>query len=169
MKNSDIYSLGRFLSAQNPVYDTVLSELRQGKKRTHWMWYIFPQAAGLGRSSTSRHFAINSLAEARAYLKHPILGKRLVECAEVLLGIEGKTAHDIFGYPDDLKLRSCVTLFAGVAGTGSVFEQVLEKYYHGERCRHTKNFLHAPEWQYSTLDGGVKSDFLGFHSRTRVY
>ena len=143
MKNSDLYPLNRFIAAQNPVYDSVLSELCQGKKRTHWMWYIFPQAVGLGRSSTSRHFAINSPAEARAYLKHPILGKRLVECAEVLLGIERKTAYDIFGFPDDLKLRSCMTLFAGLARPGpvAVFERVLEMYFEGERCRITRAYL----------------------------
>jgi len=141
MTDPDPFNLNRFIEAQNLVYDAVLSELRQGKKRTHWMWFIFPQAAGLGRSSTSRRYAINSLGEARSYLKHPILGKRLVECTELLLGIEGKTAHDIFGFPDDLKLRSCMTLFAGVSGPGSVFERLIEIYFECELCPITRAFL----------------------------
>ena len=145
MTNPNPYNLTRFLSVQNPVYDTVLSELRQGEKRTHWMWFIFPQIIGLGHSSISHHFAIKSVAEARAYLRHPILGKRLTECAEILMGIERKSAHQVFGFPDNLKLRSCMTLFAGVSGPGSVFEQVLEKYFKGEQCPSTRAFLDQDE------------------------
>ena len=141
MDKNDANNLNRFINAQEPIYKAALSELRQGRKQTHWMWFIFPQAAGLGRSSISRHFAIKSVEEARAYLQHPVLGTRLIECTEILLGIENKAAHSIFGYPDNLKLRSCMTLFAGVSEPGSVFDGLLEKYYNGEACQRTRVFL----------------------------
>src|SRR5436309_2583571 len=103
----DAYNLGRFVQAQADDYDQALSEIRSGRKQSHWMWYIFPQFDGLGFSSTSKHYAIKSLAEAEAYLAHPVLGPRLVECAEAALGVEGKTATEIFRSPDDMKLKSC--------------------------------------------------------------
>src|SRR5512134_731959 len=122
---NDPYDLNRFISAQEGIYDRVLAELRGGQKRTHWMWYIFPQIDGLGHSPTTRHYAIKSLEEARRYLSHPVLGARLVECAESVLAVQGRSASDIFGYPDDMKLQSSMTLFARVAGPRSVFERVL--------------------------------------------
>ena len=129
---SDRYDLNRFVQAQADDYEQALSEIRRGRKRSHWMWYIFPQIDGLGFSSMSRRYAIKSLAEAEAYLSHPILGPRLTECAEAALQVEGLSALEIFGSPDDMKLKSCATLFARVSSAGSVFERLLEKYYHGE-------------------------------------
>jgi uncharacterized protein (DUF1810 family) len=123
--------LDHFLTAQAPVYDQVLTELKGGRKRTHWMWFIFPQIAGLGFSETSRYYAIRDLDEARAYLAHPILGARLGECANLVLKVPYRTAHEIFGSPDDLKLRSCATLFALVSPAGSVFHQLLERFFGG--------------------------------------
>jgi len=130
---SDPFDLNRFLEAQKDDYQQALAEIRRGRKRSHWMWYIFPQYEGLGFSSTSRQYAIKSIAEAEAYLAHPVLGPRLIECVEALLGVEGRSAHDVFGSPDDLKLRSCATLFACVSPDGSVFHQLLDKYFQGER------------------------------------
>ena len=127
------FDLQRFLTAQEGVYQTALAELRAGRKRTHWMWFVFPQFEGLGSSPTARHFAIKSLEEARAYLDHPVLGARLAECAGALLDIDGRSASDVFSYPDDLKLRSSMTLFELVAPAGSVFSRVLEKYFGGKR------------------------------------
>jgi uncharacterized protein (DUF1810 family) len=129
---NDPFDLGRFLSAQGPVYDPVLWEIKSGRKRTHWMWFIFPQIDGLGSSATARHYAIKSIDEAEAYLNHRVLGPRLRECAEAVLAVEGRSASEILGYPDDLKLKSCATLFASVSGPGSVFTRILEKYYDGE-------------------------------------
>jgi uncharacterized protein (DUF1810 family) len=133
----DPFALQRFLSAQEGVYGTALAELRAGRKRTHWMWFVFPQVEGLGSSPTSRRFAVRSLDEARAYLAHPVLGARLGECAEALLQVEHRSASDIFGYPDDLKLCSSMTLFEMAAGTGSAFGKVLEKYFGGKRDERT--------------------------------
>lgn len=124
--------LTRFVTAQEDEYPRALAEIRAGRKRTHWMWFVFPQIQGLGSSSTARFYAIQSRAEAEAYLAHPVLGTRLLEITEALLAVEGKTANEIFGYPDDLKLRSCATLFASVSAPGSVFERVLGKFYGGE-------------------------------------
>jgi len=129
----DLFNLSRFVLAQEPDYARVLAEIRSGRKRSHWMWYIFPQFEGLGSSSTSRHYAIKSRAEAEAYLQHPILGPRLLECCAAALGVEGRSALEIFGFPDDLKLRSCATLFASVAPPGSVFDQLLDQFFRGER------------------------------------
>jgi uncharacterized protein (DUF1810 family) len=137
----DPHLLSRFVLAQQDDYEQALSEIRSGQKRSHWMWYIFPQIDGLAFSSTSRHFAIKSLDEARAYLDHPILGPRLVECAEAVLLVKDRSATQIFGSPDDLKLRSCATLFASVSPPGSVFERLLEKYYRGERDGKTLQLL----------------------------
>ena len=127
----DPYDLNRFVDAQKGDYEQALREIRTGRKRSHWMWYIFPQFAGLGFSSTSQHYAIKSIDEAKAYLAHPILGPRLIECAEAAIGIAGRSANDIFGSPDDMKLRSCATLFAAVSPPGSIFERILDKYYGG--------------------------------------
>jgi uncharacterized protein (DUF1810 family) len=125
----DPLNLHRFLQGQAPVYEAALAEIRGGRKRSHWMWFIFPQLAGLGSSPFSQHYAISGVAEAVAYLRHPVLGPRLVECAEAVLAVQGRTAFEIFGAPDDAKLRSCATLFAHVSPPGSVFERLLEQYY----------------------------------------
>ena len=117
--------------AQERAYETALAEVRRGRKRSHWMWYVFPQVAGLGSSEMSQRYAIRGAAEARAYLAHPLLGPRLVECFEAALGVQGRTAHEIFGSPDDLKFRSCATLFAAVAPPGSVFQQALDRFFRG--------------------------------------
>jgi uncharacterized protein (DUF1810 family) len=127
----DTFGLDRFVSAQEDIYDSALAEIRAGRKRTHWMWFVFPQLRGLGSSPISRQFAIRSAAEARAYLAHPILGPRLLECCHALLELKSTSATEIFGSPDDLKLRSCATLFAYVSEPGSVFERVLERFYGG--------------------------------------
>jgi uncharacterized protein (DUF1810 family) len=137
----DPYDLGRFVQAQQDDFERALAEIRAGKKRTHWMWYIFPQLDGLAFSPTSKHYAIKSLDEARAYLAHPVLGPRLRECAEAALGVEGRSATAVFGSPDDLKLRSCATLFACVSPRGSVFDRLLAKYYGGERDQKTLRLL----------------------------
>ncbi len=122
-------SLDRFLEAEAPVIDQVRRELATGRKRTHWMWFIFPQLAALGRSPTAQFYGIASLAEARDYLAHPVLGPRLVECTALVNQVEGRTAHDIFGSPDDLKFRSCMTLFAQLQT--APFEDALRKYHGG--------------------------------------
>lgn len=137
----DPHDLNRFLEAQENNYARALSEVRSGLKRSHWMWYIFPQFEGLGFSPISRRYSIKSVEEARAYLSHPVLGQRLKECVEAVLGVEGKSAHEIFGSPDDMKLKSCATLFAHVSPAGSVFERLLHKYFHGERDSRTLRLL----------------------------
>lgn len=137
----DPYDLNRFVEAQADDYARALSEIRSGQKRSHWMWYIFPQIDGLASSSTSKHYSIKSLAEARAYLDHPILGPRLVECAEAAICVEDRSATQIFGSPDDLKLNSCATLFACVLPPASVFERLIEKYYRGRRDGKTLQLL----------------------------
>jgi uncharacterized protein (DUF1810 family) len=138
---ADPYDLERFVQAQRYDYEQALSEVKRGRKRSHWIWYIFPQIEGLGFSSMCRRYSIKSVAEARAYLAHPLLGPRLIECAEAALGVEGRSAHEIFGSPDDMKLRSCATLFAYVSPAGSVFERVLDKYFHGEPDRQSLRLL----------------------------
>jgi uncharacterized protein (DUF1810 family) len=137
----DPYELSRYVRAQEHVYAEALSEIRSGRKRTHWMWFVFPQLAGLGLSATSERYAIANVDEARAYLDHPILGPRLLECTESLLRVEGRSATAILGTPDDLKLRSCATLFASVSPPGSVFDRVLDKYYGGARDPKTIRLL----------------------------
>jgi len=139
--NADPHNLSRFLEAQDEDYERALSEIRAGRKRSHWMWYVFPQFHGLGSSSTSQHYAIKSVAEARAYLAHPRLGPRLVECAEAALHVQGRSAHDIFGSPDDMKLRSCATLFASVSPGDSPFQRILDKYFAGEPDDRTVRLL----------------------------
>jgi len=126
-------SLDRFLRAQEDNYADAIAELWAGRKRTHWMWYVFPQIEGLGLSATSQHYAIRGADEAQAYLAHPVLGTRLVDCFDAVLAIEGRSAREIFGSPDDLKLRSCATLFETVAPPGSVFGRVLDRYFAGQR------------------------------------
>lgn len=137
----DPYDLQRFVQAQQDQYAQALSEIRSGRKGSHWMWYIFPQLAGLGLSAMSRHYAISSLAEAEAYLRHPLLGPRLRECAEAAAGLEGRSAREIFGSPDDMKLRSCATLFARVSPAGSVFHRLLTRYFQGEDDPQTLRLL----------------------------
>ena len=141
MSPNGMSELERFSSAQSRVYDQALSELRAGRKRSHWMWFIFPQIRGLGHSPTSLHYAIRDLEEARAYMAHPVLGPRLRECAEAVMEVEGRSASEIFGYPDDLKLRSSMTLFSRASGGESVFDRVLEKYYQGQPDSRTLEIL----------------------------
>ena len=124
--------LQRFVQAQEARLDDVLAELAAGRKHTHWMWFVFPQLRGLGHSQMARHFGLQSRGEAAAYLAHPLLGPRLRECVELVLAVDGRSAHAIFGSPDDLKLRSCLTLFREIDGAGGVFGKTLEKYFDGE-------------------------------------
>jgi uncharacterized protein (DUF1810 family) len=135
------YDLQRFVAAQEPVLERVRSELRRGRKQSHWMWFVFPQLAGLGSSPTARAYAISSVDEARAYLAHPVLGPRLVECAALAAAVEGGSAAAVFGYPDDLKLRSSMTLFARAAPDEPVFGQVLDRYFDGEPDPRTLELL----------------------------
>lgn len=137
----DPYDLNRFARAQKDDYEHALAEIVSGRKRTHWMWYIFPQIDGLAFSSTSKHYSIKSVEEARAYLDHPILGQRLLACAEAAVRVEGRSATEIFGSPDDVKLKSCATLFASVLPPDSVFARLLRKYYAGERDGKTLHLL----------------------------
>ena len=135
--NVDYYDLYRFVEAQNPVYDQVCSELRQGFKMTHWMWFIFPQLEGLSSSSTSRKFAISCLEEAVAYIEHPILGPRLRECTELLNATSGRTIKRILGLTDSLKFQSCMTLFARATKDDNVFKDALQKFYEGQQDQGT--------------------------------
>ena len=141
--HGDPYNLARFLEAQaGGAYERALAELRAGHKRTHWMWFIFPQIAGLGVSARAQRYAIGSLDEVRAYLAHPVLGPRLVECAEALLALEGRhTAVEILGYPDDLKLCSSATLFQQALPAGSAFQRLLERYFGGRPDERTLALL----------------------------
>ena len=141
LDSDDHFDLTRFITAQEMVYSRVLFELRNARKRTHWMWFIFPQIDGLGNSSTTKHYAIKSIEEAQEYLNHPLLGKRLKECAETVLAIEGRSISEIFGYPDDMKLKSSMTLFSSLANSDSVFVSILDKYFNGERDIRTLNLL----------------------------
>jgi uncharacterized protein (DUF1810 family) len=142
--DDDPHDLSRFVQAQEYHYAQALAEIQSGRKRSHWMWYIFPQFDGLGHSSTSKRYSIKSVAEAEAYLRHPTLGPRLAECCEAAMKIEGRSAHDIFGSPDEFKLRSCATLFAQVSPAGSVFDRLLDKYFHGGRDDRTLHLMGAP-------------------------
>lgn len=146
----DPFDLGRFVTAQAAVYRQVLAELRAGAKRSHWMWFIFPQLAGLGRSATARHFAIRTPAEARAYLEHPLLGERLEECTRLTLAHApsepdsgAAVLQRIFGSPDDLKLHSCMTLFAAVSGGAAPFSEALERFWGGAGDPRTRSLLSA--------------------------
>ena len=129
---SDPYDLERFVAAQAPVFEQVLAELRTGRKRTHWMWFIFPQIVGLGSSPMAERYAISGRNEASAYLSHPILGPRLTQCTELVNQISGRPIEAIFGYPDDLKFRSSITLFSTVAVNPAVFRAALDKYFAGQ-------------------------------------
>jgi uncharacterized protein (DUF1810 family) len=141
MSVTDPFDLQRFLDAQAPVYETVLSELRAGSKRSHWMWFIFPQLKGLGRSATAVHFGISSIAEAQAYANHDTLGSRLRECARLVNAINGRSVREIFGSPDDLKLRSSMTLFAHATTDNADFSELLDKFYGGEQDAATLKLL----------------------------
>lgn len=152
-EGADPYDLARFVQAQEDDYQQALSEIRAGQKRTHWMWYIFPQYDGLGFSSMARRYAIKSLAEAEAYLHHPTLGPRLVECSEATISVEGRSAEEIFGSPDDLKLRSCATLFARVSPPGSVFDRLLNKYFRGVPDQRTLQLMGIAS---DEQDGGAR-------------
>lgn len=132
MTADDPYRLERFVTAQETTYERARDELRAGRKSGHWMWFVFPQIEGLGHSRTAREFAISSLDEARAYLAHPVLGPRLVECAELVRAIDKKTPEQIFGFPDNLKLRSSMTLFDRAAPDETVFREVLQVHFDGE-------------------------------------
>jgi uncharacterized protein (DUF1810 family) len=140
----DPHDLNRFVEAQEGVYEQALAEIRAGRKRSHWMWFIFPQIDGLGSSPTARRYAIRTRAEAEAYLAHPVLGPRLVACAGAAAVVPGTaSALDVFGAPDDMKLRSSATLFACVSPEGSVFHRVLDRYFRGERDPATLRLLDA--------------------------
>ncbi len=128
---NDPLDLTRFVTAQEPVIGTVRAELAKGRKRSHWMWFVFPQIAGLGNSEMSRRYAISGLEEARAYLAHPVLGERLRECTRLVLAVEGRSAHEVFGSPDDTKFRSSMTLFAQAAPDEPLFGACLDKYFKG--------------------------------------
>ncbi|HEY2713220.1 MAG TPA: DUF1810 domain-containing protein [Chthoniobacterales bacterium] len=135
--------LDRFVQAQKDSYEQALSEIKSGEKRSHWMWYIFPQIAGLGHSAMSQRYSIKSLAEAKAYLGHPVLGPRLIICGEALLNLENRSADGIFGFLDAKKLRSSVTLFAAASPGESIFQQLLSKYFCGEHDPATLHLLES--------------------------
>ena len=135
-----MHDLNRFISAQERSYDAALREIKAGHKRTHWMWYIFPQIAGLGFSSTAQFYAISSMQEAKDYYAHPVLGKRLIEISEALLTLDTSDAGAVMGYPDDLKLRSSMTLFLAASGD-AVFQKVLDKFYSGKPDAKTLSIL----------------------------
>ncbi|QWW70457.1 DUF1810 domain-containing protein [Rhizobium sp. WYJ-E13] len=137
------YDLHRFIEAQNGIYEQALTELKTGRKRSHWMWFIFPQIAGLGTSSMAEKYAIRSAEEASAYLADPILGSRLLRCVEAIISINDRSAHDIMGAPDDLKLRSSMTLFAAVSDHGSPFHKAIERFYDGKFDERTISILSA--------------------------
>jgi uncharacterized protein (DUF1810 family) len=148
---NDQYDLQRFIDAQEDIYASVRAELGAGKKRSHWMWFIFPQLKGLGRSAMAARFAIGSIEEARAYLAHPVLGPRLRECSRLVANVEGRSIEDIFGYPDDMKFRSSMTLFAQAAsgnesddGDDAVFAECLRKYFGGKPDPATLDLLKTP-------------------------
>jgi uncharacterized protein (DUF1810 family) len=136
---NDNFNLNRFLDAQSNNYETALNEIKRGRKYSHWMWYIFPQFKGLGSSSISQKYSISSVDEARSYLKHPILGKRLIEISNEFLMLQDKSAYEVLGDPDYLKLKSCMTLFHLVQGEKDIFFKVLNKYYGGSYCFRTQS------------------------------
>ena len=139
--DDDPYNLIRFVQAQERDYERAISEVKDGRKYSHWMWYIFPQFEGLGFSSITKLYSIKSIAEAEAYLSHPVLGPRLKECTEAAISVEGRSAYDIFGPPDDMKLKSCATLFAYVSSAESVFQCLIDKYFQGECDQNTLRLL----------------------------
>lgn len=141
MNGKDPYRLQRFLDAQNSVFEKVCRELREGRKQSHWMWFIFPQIAGLGSSAMSQRYGISSLQEAEAYLRDPILGERLRLCTRLVVTIEGRSIEQIFGYPDDLKFQSSMTLFASTKLENQIFEDALQKYFAGQLDKKTLDRL----------------------------
>ena len=143
MHAGDPFDLIRFVQAQEGVYAAALAELRAGRKTSHWMWFVFPQIEGLGRSQTARFFAVKSLAEARAYLAHPVLGERLRQCTAAVLGVAGRTASEIFGSPDDIKFRSSMTLFERAGPDCDLFSDALDRFFEGRRDRMTLDLLAA--------------------------
>lgn len=140
---NDRYNLNRFVAAQQSVYETVVQELQRGRKYGHWMWYIFPQVAGLGMSTTSQMYAIRNIGEAKAYYQHSHLGPRLRECTQLVMDLNGQTAQEIFGYIDNLKFRSCMTLFGYAATDDGLFREALMKYYNGKADEITANILES--------------------------
>ncbi|HEF4761263.1 TPA: DUF1810 domain-containing protein [Pseudomonas putida] len=149
----DTFNLQRFIQAQDPVYDRVQAELNAGHKRSHWMWFVFPQFAGLGDSEMSRRYAIRSREEAQAYLDHPVLGARLRTCTHEVLNIQQRSVAAIFGHPDDLKFHSSMTLFAQVAPQNSPFHQALNQYFHGIRDDWTLSLLDSKQAQLPPNQG----------------
>ena len=141
MAGGDPFDLRRFVDAQARIYDVALDEIANGRKRNHWMWFVFPQLRGLGRSPTAQIYGIGSLAEARAYLAHPVLGRRLRECCQAVMNVRGNSARDIFGTPDDMKFRSCLTLFGEAAPQEVLFSNLLEKYFGGDPDEATLELL----------------------------
>ncbi|MEH2701879.1 MULTISPECIES: DUF1810 domain-containing protein [Rhizobium] len=137
------YKLHRFIDAQNGIYERALSELKAGRKTSHWMWFVFPQIAGLGTSAMAEKYAIRSAEEAAAYLADPILSSRLLRCVEAILSVDGRSTHEILGSPDDLKLRSSMTLFAAISDHGSPFHQVIDHFYQGKFDERTIEILSA--------------------------
>jgi uncharacterized protein (DUF1810 family) len=137
MASADPHNLQRFLDAQHPIYGQVRDELQAGQKESHWMWFVFPQIKGLGRSTSAQKYAIQSIDEAKAYLDHPLLGFRLQECTQLVNAVSGRSIEDIFGYPDYLKFHSCMTLFARVHPRDKSFAAALSKYFNGEVDRKT--------------------------------
>ena len=138
---NDIYNLERFINAQENSYQIALKEIENGEKRSHWMWFIFPQIDGLGMSSISKEYSIKNHQEGKDYLNHNILGKRLIEITNALMKLKSKTARSIFGYPDDLKLKSSMTLFKKISPDNELFLDVLVKYFNGEVCEHTEKYF----------------------------
>jgi uncharacterized protein (DUF1810 family) len=139
--NTSVHGLERFVEAQDPVYETVCRELAAGAKRTHWMWFVFPQLKALGRSATAKRFGIEGRDEAAAYWQHPVLGSRLKQCTELVLAVQSKSAHKVFGATDEMKLRSCMTLFEVVAPDEPNFGRVLDRYFAGRRDDVTVSLL----------------------------
>ena len=140
-ENAADFNLNRFVTAQEKLYETVVAELRNGNKQTHWMWFIFPQIDGLGTSSFAKLYAIKSISEAKAYFNHPVLGSRLLECSNIMLSIKNKSANDSLGFPDCVKLQSCMTLFSIIFPLEKVFTEVLTKYYTNEKDNRTIQLL----------------------------
>jgi len=142
--HDDPFELARFVRAQAPVYAHACAELEAGEKRSHWMWFVFPQLAELGRSSTAQYYGIGSRGEALAYWQHPVLGPRLAQCTSLVIGLQGRTAFQVFHTPDDLKFRSCMTLFRAAVPQEAVFGQALDKYYGGQGDPLTLALLQGP-------------------------
>ena len=139
----DPFNLDRFVFAQEKIYSSVVEELKAGLKMSHWMWFIFPQVESLGRTEIAKRYAIKSLDEAKAYVSHPVLGRRLQECTELVLAIDGKSANDIFGHPDDLKFKSSMTLFLVAVPQIDLFQRAINKYYDGYQDGLTLDFIDA--------------------------